>query len=328
MVFFSPSPALSKVKEFFEASTLQSEVDNLTLLPELERMKLKGQLGNCCKIIAVYHVHMLQTLQFNPQPKDKEDEKRIFRSMLPFYSHERSSSFSKPLMFQATKQLGSSVGELYSAKKITQLMKSNHIPCASREETTVEGYIDTLKKEIKEKQRSAIVFYDSGAEGRPEKLNSEREHAAVVVGYGEKGGIEHFVLIETGKYNVVNAQELAESALQLAKNREPETFYQIAFNKRNRWLTAGQINWYREAYDKMARESDNETWVNIARSNLKVVPTSYLDIPMKQTKQCGSGLRGVIITTLSEPDLSINMDNSDRETEFGFQASGSLSARL
>lgn len=177
---------------------------------------VREQRGHTCKLYALSTV-MDWLYKKSPQ-----------QGKLPPPARKRDTKATTSVRELAKKSSHSQVGEIYSPHYLEDLAKRYGFDSTRIVDTSHEDYIGTLKRCL-DQGHAPIVFFDVDmTTGRPIKVASRQEHAAVAVGYFYNiESVLYFSLLHWGKPWVVSAQELAESANNLSRDREPETFYKI-----------------------------------------------------------------------------------------------------
>lgn len=173
------------------------------------------QRGPTCKLYALACVmqwlYQKSPLNFPPTPPARKN-KSTFASVRSL----------------AKKDFYSQVGEVYHPQYLVEMAKRYGFTSTRIVESNHQDYCLTLKK-LLDQGHAPIVFFDVEMQtGKPIRLQSKQEHAAVCVGYlYNLQGELFFTLLHWGKPWVVNAKELALSANNLSQDRQPETFYKI-----------------------------------------------------------------------------------------------------
>lgn len=173
------------------------------------------QRGPTCKLYALACVmqwlFQRATPKFSPPPPARKN---------------KSAPFSVRSL--AKKEFHSQVGEVYDPQSLVGIARRYGFTSTRIVESTHQDYCLTLKQ-LLDQRHAPIVFFDVDLEtGKPIRLHSKQEHAAVCVGYFYNlQGELFFTLLHWGKPWVVSAKELALSANNLSQDREPETFYKI-----------------------------------------------------------------------------------------------------
>lgn len=124
------------------------------------------------------------------------------------------------------KQSASLVGEIYDARDLIQLAKSNGFKGVySKHYDSRETYSKAIITAI-EQQQAINIFYDVDPKtGQPVRTNSQTEHSAMVVGYAVMPDKPVMIILLTwDHYVAVSADDLYESTIQLQQTRKPEVF--------------------------------------------------------------------------------------------------------
>ena len=139
---------------------------------------------------------------------------------------EQDPAISYSLRQLAKEKYNSKVGEIYSAKTLTALAYDNGYENSTI--FTLDSKDDYLAKIISliNAGEAPIIFYDVDLDGNPTKMRSNREHAAVVVGYFiSKFNELGLIITQWGSYYWVKGEDVFESTNQLSTCRMPEHFY-------------------------------------------------------------------------------------------------------
>lgn len=139
---------------------------------------------------------------------------------------DKDPAITSSLRQLAKEKYGSKVGEVYSAKTLIAIALDN-----GYDNSTIftlnnkDSYLAKIVSLINAGE-APIIFYDIDVPGEPTQLDSNREHATVVVGYFiNKQNELGFIVTQWGNYYWANAGDIFESTNQLSSLRTPEYFY-------------------------------------------------------------------------------------------------------
>jgi hypothetical protein len=173
------------------------------------------QHGQTCKIYSLSTVmnwHFMNGTDKLPPPARKRDRGTLGDSLR-----------------KQAKNLGSQIGEIYDYRILLELARNNGFFNSEFIDCSTDTYLQQIKNQI-DLGNPVITFYDANnVTGDPLQLNSQREHSTVIAGYFTNlEGRLCFIALQWGAYYYLDAFTLMASANQLADEREPETFYKIS----------------------------------------------------------------------------------------------------
>ncbi len=191
-------------KEVNKTSTGYEYKLGLSVIPQVQR-------GQVCKLNALSVVlNSLHQVHNMPKP-------------LPI---RKNSSNDYSLRQLAKERYGSMIGEIYSATTLAKIAADN-----GYEHSTIvtakdfQDYTRTILVSINAGE-APILFYDIDLQGDPAQVESNREHAVVVVGFFLNKNRElGFIVSQWGGYYWAKAEDIYLSTNQLNPNRTPEVFY-------------------------------------------------------------------------------------------------------
>ena len=315
-------------KELEEYLELLDQPQNSRLIHPLPT--LIKQKGNTCKITAVANI-----MNFQHQTG------KLYKKPLPLYKEKKEGQSIR----QIAKMSGSSVGEIPDEKTLRILvdnlneggfqkafleikrfdLNSEH---ESKKKLEKQNYIDLIKKSI-DSNNPPLIAFDVDHQGFPNPTgDGSREHGAIVVGYfkQEKSEKLFFILGHWGKYFIVDAEELTESAANLLNVRKPATYFKIKFHSKekhiSKWVRSnndgtnprfdhilsdidpGISTIVSSSYREKMKHNEEEEWIKDG-SKLKIIKRIS-----NQSMEPGLGFNSTIciIKTLNQTVLNANFN--------------------
>lgn len=282
------APLVNNTKKDFETFTQLQEY-LASHYPKHKLLKLSNSMpltrGQLCRIIAISHA-----LQYYKEAK-------FISCDIPSMRKRKDSNTAKnappqhPISLrQIAKQAsGSKIGEFYNEDMIKKFVKGLghelHDAQIENAEVTfrrfdpstskdpVNDYGAYIKSEI-DNNCPPIVYYDTNTVpseyGQPLLTGvGNNEHSALVIGYVYRERLS-FILAHLGKYNIVNADELAIAASRIVECRDkPQIFYKIRTDGHTtRWtpnISFFEAN-YKSVYDKLLQASQSQKFTSVAKN--------------------------------------------------------------